>query len=171
VDLDSRTISLQTFTAVAFSTFLAAAEPVAPVVVNHGGKPAFRLTLPAGWDAIQAEHKTVIHPGAKHPHIQVWATTAKDLVSATASVGTLVESEVTHFVPAATTAAVIAGAPAVVLVGSGEEADDGDPSAAEVTLFTVQGVVYVLVNHAEGDGAAKHHDVVAGLLEMLRPGL
>lgn len=109
--------------------------------------------------------------GAKHPHIQVWATTAKDLVSATASVGTLVESEVTHFVPAATTAAVIAGAPAVVLVGSGEEADDGDPSAAEVTLFTVQGVVYVLVNHAEGDGAAKHHDVVAGLLETLRPGL
>ena len=66
-----------------------------------------------------------------------------------------VVSEVTHFTPTTTTDLKIAGAPAKQLIGSGEEADDGDPSNADVTLFTVNGVVYVLVNHAEGDGAAK----------------
>jgi hypothetical protein len=49
--------ALLTFTAVAVPTFLAAAEPPAPAVFNHGGKPAFSLTLPADWDAIHAESK------------------------------------------------------------------------------------------------------------------
>ena len=132
-----------------------AMEPAPQAIVQHNAKPAFNLSLPAGWDAVQVEEKTVIHPGAKHPHIQIWATKAKDLATATADVAAIVVSEVTHFTPTTTTDLKIAGAPAKQLIGSGEEADDGDPSNADVTLFTVNGVVYVLVNHAEGDGAGK----------------
>ena len=139
----------------ASSTTLMAMEPAPQALVQHNAKPVFSLTLPAGWDAVQVEEKTVIHPGAKHPHIQVWATRAKDLAAATADVAGIVVSEVTHFVPATTTDLTIAGVPAKQFIGAGEEADDGDPSNADVTLFTVNGVVYVLVNHAEGDGAAK----------------
>lgn len=141
--------------ALASSTTLMAMEPAPQALVQHNAKPALSLTLPSGWDAVQVEEKTVIHPGAKHPHIQVWATKAKDLAAATADVAAIVVNEVTHFVPGTSTDLTIAGAPAKQLIGSGEEADDGDPSNAEVTLFTVNGVVYVLVNHAEGDGAAK----------------
>lgn len=155
--------------ALASSITLLAAEPASQAIVQHGGKPAFSLTLPAGWDAIQADEKTVIHPGAKHPHIQVWATKAKDLAAATAEVAAVVVSEVTHFTPTSTTDLKIAGAPAKHLIGTGEEADDGDPSNADVTLFTVNGVVYVLVNHAEGDGAAKKRDDLSQALANLIP--
>ena len=141
--------------ALASSTTLMAMEPAPQALVQHNAKPAFSLTLPAGWDAVQVEEKTVIHPGAKQPHIQVWATKAKNLAAATADVAAIVVSEVTHFAPASTTDLTIAGAPAKQLIGAGEEADDGDPSNADVTLFTVNGVVYVLINHAEGEGAAK----------------
>lgn len=166
--------SLLLVLALASSTALAAVE-TAPqaaslqATVQHGAKPAFTLTLPAGWDALQANEKTVIHPGAKHPHIQVWATPAKDLAAATADVATLVVSEVTHFVSATTTDVTVAGALAKQLIGTGEEADDGDPSNAEITLFTVGGVVYVLINHAEGDGAAKKRDDLTHVLAGLRP--
>ncbi len=157
------------FSTAAFSTGLAAVEPAPKALVSGAGKPAFSITLPVGWDAIQLEEKTVIHPGAKHPHIQVWATPATDLAAATATVGTLVFSEVTHFVATSSTPVTIAGAPAMVLIGTGEEADDNDPSNAEVTLFTVRGMVYLLVNHAEGDGAAKKHADVAAALATLVP--
>lgn len=156
------------------SSALVAVEPAPQAAdqqatIHHGAKPAFSLTLPAGWDAIQAEEKTVIHPGAKHPHIQVWATNAKDLAAATTDVAALIVSEVTHFTPTTTTDQTIAGAPAKLLIGTGEEADDGDPSNAEVTLFSVNGVVYVLVNHAEGDGAAKKRaDITQALASLKR---
>lgn len=149
--------------ALASSTCLAAAD----VVVPHAGKPAFTLSLPAGWDGTQLDAKTIIHPGAKHPHIQIWATDAKDLAAATAGVAKLVESEVVHFVATTTTDLTIAGAPAKQLIGTGEEADDNDPSNAEVTLFTVGGTVYVLINHAEGDGAAKQRGALATVLATL----
>ena len=139
----------------ASSAAVVAAETAPQVAVHNDAKPAFHLTLPTGWDAIQREEKTVIHPGAKHPHIQVWATKAKDLAAATADVAALVVSEITHFAPASTTDLSIAGAPAKQPIGTGEEADDGDPSNANVTLFTANGIMYVLINHAEGDRAAK----------------
>ncbi len=147
------------------STALVAAD----VTVPHGEKPGFTLTLPTGWDAEQVNGKTVIHPGAKHPHIQIWATTAEDLAAASTSVSTIVDSEVTHFVASTTISTVIAGAPATQLIGTGEEADDNDPSNAEVTLFTVNGVVYVLINHAEGAGAAKQRSALSTLLTTLVP--
>jgi len=160
--------SLLLAVALGSSTALFAAETAPHATVQNGAKPAFSLILPTGWDALQSDDKTVIHPGAKHPHIQVWATTAKDLTAATTNVANVIVSEVTHFIPTTATDLTIAGAPAKHLIGSGEEADDGDPSNADVTLFTVNGVVYVLVNHAEGDGAAKKRAELTQVLASLQ---
>ena len=41
-----------------------------------------------------------------------------------------------HFT-ATTTVVTVAGAPATTLVGTGKQADDGDPSNAEATFFKV----------------------------------
>lgn len=140
------------------------AATAAEVTVVNAGKPAFTMSLPEGWTTTLKDDKTVIYPGAKHPHIQLWATSARTLAEAEKSVAKIVDSEVTHFAAVSTTDKLVAAAPAKFIVGLGEEADDGDPSNAEVTLFTVGKTVYVLISHAEGDGAAKmSHEVVRAL--------
>jgi hypothetical protein len=141
----------------------------AEVSVSTAGAPAFNIDLPAGWTVTTKDAKTVIYPGAKHPHIQVWATDATDVQAAEKSVAKLIESEVTHFAPVTSEDKLIAMAPARFLVGTGEEADDGDPSNAEVTLFTVKQTVYVLVSHAEGDGAAKMRQELVRALTTVTP--
>lgn len=147
------------------STGLTAAD----ATVTNGGKPAVLLTLPAGWTAEASEAKVSIHTEKKHPHIQVWATTAADVAAAEKQVATLVVSEVTGFTTTAVTDLQIAGAPARQFVGTGLEADDSDPSNAEVTLFTVGKVVYVAISHGEGDGAAKRHAEVNAVLTSAKP--
>ncbi len=141
----------------------------AEVSIANAGAPAFTIDLPAGWTATAKDAKTVIYPGAKHPHIQLWATEATDLATAEKSVAKLIESEVTHFAPVTSEDKLVAMAPARFLVGTGEEADDGDPANAEVTLFTVKKTIYVLVSHAEGDGAAKMRQELVRALTTVSP--
>lgn len=138
--------------------------PAADITVNHAGKPAVGLTIPEGWTAIPVDAKTSIKTAQKHPHIQVWATTAADLAAAHKDVAKIVESEVTHFVDEKTQDLTVGGAKAIALIGTGEEADDGDPSQAEVTFFSMGTVVYVMIAHGEGDGAAKQQAVLRGIL-------
>jgi hypothetical protein len=142
----------------------AAVAPAADITVSHGGKAAVGLTIPEGWTAIAVEAKTSIKTQQKHPHIQVWATAAADLAAAQKDVAKIVESEVTHFVAEKTQELTVGGAKAIALIGTGEEADDGDPSQAEVSFFTVGKVVYVMIAHGEGDGAAKQQAVLRGIL-------
>lgn len=149
---------------VALSTCVAGGLTAADAAITHDGQPAFSVTLPDGWTSVAVEAKTSIRTDKKHPHIQVWATSAADIASAEKDVAKIVESEVTHFVANQTESLTVAGAPATALIGSGEEADDGDPSLAEVTLFTVGKTVYVLIAHGEGDGAAKQHDALRKVL-------
>jgi hypothetical protein len=130
----------------------------ADAVVSKGTSPAVSLTLPEGWTTLTVEAKTVLKTSERHPHIQVWATDSADVATAAAAVAKIVESEVTHFTASSTTELTVAGSKALALIGTGEEADDGDPSLAEVTFFSVNQTVYVLIAHGEGDGAAKQRE-------------
>ncbi len=141
----------------------------ADATVTNGGKPAVLLTLPTGWTAAASEAKVSIQTEKKHPHIQVWATAAADVATAEKQVATLVVSEVTGFTATTTTDLQIGGAPARQLIGTGLEADDSDPSNAEVTLFAIGKVVYVAIAHGEGDGAAKRHAEFNAVLATAKP--
>lgn len=140
----------------------------ADIAVPATGTAAFHLTIPAGWSAQQVDAKTIIATDAKHPHIQVWATDAADVAAAEKAVAKIIESEVTHFTATKTEELTVAGSKAVALIGTGEEADDGDPSLAEATFFTFGGKVYVLLAHGEGDGAAKQRANLRTALASLK---
>lgn len=155
--------------ALALSTCVAGGLAAADATVTHDGKPAFTVALPDGWTSVAVDTKTSIRTDQKHPHIQVWATSAADIATAEKEVAKIVESEVTHFASNTSESLTVAGAPATALIGTGEEADDGDPSLAEVTLFTVGKTVYVLIAHGEGDGAAKQHDTLRKVLASTKP--
>ena len=154
---------------VVLSLTLAPSFFAADAVVPAAGKPAVVMTLPTGWTVDTVDTKVSIHTEKKHPHIQVWATTAADVATAEKQVATLVVNEVTGFVASSTTDLTIAGAPARQLIGTGLEADDSDPSNAEVTLFQVGKVVCVAISHGEGDGAAKRHADLNAVLLTAKP--
>jgi hypothetical protein len=62
----------------------------------------------------------------------------------------------------------VAEAAARQLTGTGEEADDSDPSNAEVYLFTVEGKVFMVCAHGEGDGTVKNREILTALLASVK---
>ncbi|HEX3134539.1 MAG TPA: hypothetical protein VHX44_13265 [Planctomycetota bacterium] len=96
--------------------------------------------------------------------MQAWAIAATSIAEAEKSLATLVVSEVTKFKAVSTSDLTVAGKPARQIIGTGEEADDGDPANAEVTLFTVGGKIFLLIAHGEGDGTSKKHGDIAAVL-------
>lgn len=145
----------------ALNGFVAAAESA---TVTADGKPAVHLVLPAGWKSVASDAKIVLLPPGGAPHVQAWCTTAASVAEAEKALATLVVSEVTKFKATSTSDLTIAGKPARRVIGTGEEADDGDPANAEVTLFTIGGRVFLLIAHGEGDGTSKKHGDIAAVL-------
>ncbi len=138
-----------------------------PFAVTVAGNPAFTLTLPDGWTALTKNDKTTLLPTGGHPHVQVLPVASATVDAAVAEAANLIASEVTEFKPTTTTDLTIAGAQAKQLIGKGTEADDGDPSNAEVAFFTVGKQVFVLVSHGEGDGPTKAHGTIAAVLSSI----
>lgn len=147
-----------------------AAEGV-PLTVSIGSKPALKLTLPVGWKSTAKGDVTTLLPPQGAPHIQLWpvaeATSVSDVV---AKIPAIIVGEVKDFTATSTRELTIAGAPAAQVDGTGTEADDGDPSNAEVTVLSLGGTIYLLVAHGEGDGVTKRHDdVLATLASIAAP--
>jgi hypothetical protein len=134
------------------------------VKITADGRPAAVLTLPPGWSAAGKDAKAVLLAPGGAPHVQAWSLDSRTIVEAEKAVAQLVAGEVTDFTVTAATTLTIAGGPARQLVGTGKEADDGDPANAEVTFFTVGGRVFLLIAHGEGDGTTKRHGEIAGIL-------
>ena len=132
--------------------------------ITADGKAAVTLTLPAGWSSVMSGEKTVLLPPGGAPHVQMWRLSSASVAEAEKNVATLIVGEVTEFKLTSATALNIAGNPARQLVGTGLEADDGDPSHAEVTIFTVGGKIFLLVAHGEGDGTTKRHGEIMTIL-------
>ena len=153
------------FPTLLLATVLAACAGAAEIAtVTADGKPVVKLTLPAGWSSAASGAKVVLLPTGGAPHVQVWAIPAASVAEAEKAVAVLIASEVTEFKAGTASDLTVAGKPARQVVGTGKEADDGDPSNAEVTVFTVGGKVFLLVAHGEGDGTAKKHADLAAVL-------
>ena len=107
---------------------LSAAADTAAITTD--GKPVVTVTLPTGWSSVMSGEKMVLLPPGGAPHVQMWQLSAASVADAETNAATAIVSQVTEFKLTSATALTIAGNPARQLVGTGLEADDGDPSNA-----------------------------------------
>ena len=139
------------------------------MTVTVSKTPEFNLDLLKGWTYKKSEYKYILIPPSKYPHIQLWyLKDNKDIASAEKNIDKLIKSEVLKFKVSKKEDLTVAGKPAVLLTGSGLEADDQDPSNAKVFLFEANSKVFVLCIHGEGDEAAKNSPIVKKMLESLK---
>jgi hypothetical protein len=101
-------------------------------------------------------------------HLQVHALSQASVEDAVKQVADLIKGQVTKFKVTESKDITVAGSAGKQLTGTGEEEDDGDPSNADVYLFKVEGKVYLICAHGEGDGAVKSRPVIATLLESVK---
>ncbi len=153
---------MRLFLLVLCASFLAAAD----VTITVDGNDIGHATLPDDWHSAVSEHDTVLIPPGRHPHVEVIVTPAgTDLASAEKSLQKLINERVTQFAPSKREDITVAGNPAVRLTGPGTEADDGDPSNAQATVFTLGERTVILLAHAEGDGVAEQQAVLEKLAQ------
>ena len=141
----------------------AAAQSVS-ATLSVDAKPALSLNVPAaakitstnGYLRIEATNLT----------LYVWAVpNAKTANEALPRAAELIRSEFTHFKTNAIMDMTIAGALARHVLGSGKEADDGDPGNAEVVLFVVGGRVFAGCVHGEFDDASRARAPMMAVLQ------
>jgi hypothetical protein len=148
---------------VASMAALASAQE-ASVTLTVDGKPALTLQVPVA--AKVTSSNGYVNIRTTNMSLHIWAVpkarTAKD---ASRRAAELIKSEFIKFTATATTDTVIAGAPAKHVVGSGNEADDGDPGHAEVVLFEVGSRVFAGCVHGEFDDASRAREPMMAVLQ------
>ena len=151
------------------ATVLAADPPAAGgaaaiAVVKRDGKPALNVTLPPGWTAIDGATRTVLKSPTGAPHVEIWPTAATSVEAAVKDAPALIVEMVTDFKPTSSEPVDVAGGKGTRVAGPGSEADDGDPSNAQASFFAVDGVVWVMLAHGEGEGVLKQQAALRDLL-------
>lgn len=132
-------------------------------------KSSITLQLAEGWKTYASKDgSTTIDIPMSGVHLQVWALSQTSVDEAAKQVSELIKSQVTHFKVTETKQITVAAAPGKQITGTGEEADDGDPANADVYLFPVEGKVYMICAHGEGDGSVKNRAVVTSLLASVK---
>jgi ABC-type Fe3+-hydroxamate transport system substrate-binding protein len=129
-------------------------QPASPAKGAVAKAPALSFQLPADWRSVADGAKTTIMIPNNNNVLVVLVPGADTVAAALPQAPALIVSEVKDFKVTSTKDLTIAGAPAKHLFGTGEEADDGDPSNAEVIVFSVGRQVYVACLHGEADAAA-----------------
>jgi len=128
------------------------------------GKPALVLLAPGA--AKVTSSNGYVNIRTTNMSLHVWAVpkarTANDAVPRAAM---LIKSEFIKFKTTSTEDEVIAGAPARHVIGSGNEADDGDPGNAEVVFFVAGGRVFAGCVHGEFDDAARARAPMMAVLQ------
>lgn len=147
-----------------------AAEVTTPLnVPSADKKTSITLELGKGWKTYPSKEAGItIEVPMSGVHIQVLALSHSSVEEAAKQVADLIKSEVTHFKVTETKPITVSNAPGKQLIGIGEEADDGDPANADVYLFSVEGKVYLLCAHGEGDGSVKNRPLLAALLASVK---
>ncbi len=147
-----------------------AADHTTPLTVpSADNKLAITLQLAEGWKTHLAKDGMItIEIPKSGVHIQVWALRQSSVDEAAKQVAELIKSQVTEFKVSESKAIRVADAAAKQLTGTGEEADDSDPSNAEVYLFAVEGKVFMICAHGEGDGVVKNRALLTALLASVK---
>jgi hypothetical protein len=155
---------LVTALALVHLTAFAAAKDV---VIPSGTTPALKLEIPEGAKATTEHGKTSIL--LEKTWVYVWPVpAAKTVAEAIPQAAKIIKSEFTDFAPATTKHLTVAGNDAVHLFGKGAEADDGDPGAAEVVIFTVGKHVFAACVHGEKNEAAERSPHMMALLKSAK---
>jgi hypothetical protein len=119
-----------------------------PWVMPSGGAGVLKLTAPNDIKCVTGDG--MLHFTAAKYEVECWLVPGAQTVDdAVGRVSTQISSEFKDFKPEKTAELTIAGSPAKRLVGSGHEADDGDPGDADVIIFTVGNHIFVACNHGE----------------------
>ena len=134
------------------------------VTLSVGDKTVLALQAPAAAKATASNGYVNIK--TTNMSLHVWAVPkAKMANNALPRVAELIKSEFVKFAVTETRDIVIAGAPAKHVIGSGNEADDGDPGHAEVVLFVVGKRVFAACVHGEFDDASRARAPMMAVLQ------
>ena len=151
-----------------FSIFFLSAVAVAaaaPSLITIAGKPVLCLQLPAQAEVKTEGARTNIRATEAQLYLQLWPLENAQTVEQGAGLisGFLAAKDVTRFQASVTNHITVAGQPALHLVGDGKEQDDGDPSQADVVVFSVGNKIFAACDHGEDRVPAE----VAAMLKVL----
>jgi len=145
---------------------LASGQEIA-VTISADNVPALVLSVPKDARVSPSKEKTVIQ--TTNMFLHVWPVPgAKTVADAAARVGEVIKGDVLKFAATKTNDLTLAGAPARHLIGNGAEADDGDPSTADVVIFTVGNHAFVACVHGEGNDASCEREPMLAVLRTAK---
>jgi hypothetical protein len=117
-------------------------------VMQSAGTNVLKLSTPGNFKCAIADGS--LHFTGPQYEVEFWLVNGAQTVDdALKHVSTQISSEFKDFKPDHTTDLTVARSPAKRLVGSGHEADDGDPGDADVIVFKVGGHIFIACNHGE----------------------
>jgi hypothetical protein len=134
------------------------------VTLSVDGKPVLALQVPPA--AKITSSNGYVNIRTTNMSLHVWAVpkagTVKDAWPRAAEI---IKSEFVNFATTSTKDMVVAGASAKHVIGSGNEADDGDPGHAEVVLFVVGSKMFAGCVHGEFDDASRARAPMMAVLQ------
>ena len=142
---------------------MASAQDKTATLTLHD-KAVLALQVPAGATLVSSNGYVKVHTGNMTLH--VWAVPkARTAQAAVGRAAEIIKSEFVNFTVTETKSLSIAGEPARHVLGSGNEADDGDPGHAEVVFFVVGRHVFAGCVHGEFDDAARERAPMMAVLQ------
>jgi len=117
-------------------------------VMQSGGANVLKLAASPDIKCVSGDG--TLHFTAPQYEVEFWLVPGAQTVDgAVGHVSMQIVSEFKDFKPDQTADLTVAGVPAKRLVGTGHEADDGDPGDADVIVFKIGDHVFVACNHGE----------------------
>jgi len=118
-------------------------------VMQAGGRDVLRLTVPVNTTST-AKDGALHLESHDHEAVDVWLVRgARTVEEAIPRVPETITSEFKGYTATNATTLTVAGEPGRRMLGSGTEADDGDPGTADVIVFRTGDRVFVACTHAE----------------------
>jgi len=116
--------------------------------MQSDGHDVLRVTLPVGAKCIAKEGFFRVY--TRMQRVDIWEVIGATTCDAAAALaGEVIQDEFMDFAAESVTDQTIAGSPGKLLSGPGTEADDGDPSRADVAVFKIGDHVFVALSHGE----------------------
>lgn len=138
-------------------------------VMKSGGQDVLRLMVPAD-TACTPKDGSLRLESHDHDVVNVWLVPGVRTVDdAVGHIPLRIDSEFRNFRTTSTTGLTVAGAPAKHLLGSGTEADDGDPGSADVVVFQTGDHVFVACTHGEALTSSAQRSLLALVQTAQKP--